>query len=320
MTKTEKKTPAKGSKTEPAKKESAKKTKPKQQQQPSEEDNLKRKEEYLGILKNFLDSPSLTYSFPTNLNSYERRLIHQICEDLSLNHCSEGTGKDRHIVIKKPTPEEEEKVENKEEEEEEKQDEEVLTAKEELTRKMQEMIDTFIDSPEGTLKLPSKMSAFERGVVRDVCEERGLTHQTEGKGKRRHIIVQKPDKTNTKSDHEDDRQTTEQDTNELPSTPQDTATVPNDIRSHSNTQGGAIPKAREENSMASLKKVRTRFVDGKYVQVEEGDSTATKSCAVCGRDVPLQNYSLHSVQCERRRRETQQDGTSAGRSVRIFVS
>ena len=340
-TKTENKTPpTKNNKTESGRgKDYAKKTKPKPPQ-PTEEDNIKRREEYLCILKGFVTSSSLVYTFPANLNSYERRLIHQLCEELSLHHCSQGEGKDRHIVVRKSTAEEQETVQSKEEEkkkeeeEEEEEDKEpVLTPGELLAVEIQVMIETFIDSAEDTKVLPGKMSAFERGVVRDVCEERGILHHTEGEGKRRHIVIQKPpqkNKNKNTNEHGNQKKTEDtatpakvtQHTNGLLPTPQDTATAPNDTHSHSNGHSGTIPKIKQENCAAvSVKKARMRFVDGQYVAVEEGSSSTTqvKRCAVCGKDVLLQNYSLHSMQCERRNREDQQNTAATGKNVRICM-
>ncbi|XP_071796119.1 DNA-binding protein SMUBP-2-like [Asterias amurensis] len=49
--------------------------------------------------------------FPSNLNSHDRLVVHQVSEKLGLNHFSVGEGKDRHITIsKKPIAAEESKV------------------------------------------------------------------------------------------------------------------------------------------------------------------------------------------------------------------
>ncbi|XP_028649365.1 DNA-binding protein SMUBP-2 [Erpetoichthys calabaricus] len=39
--------------------------------------------------------------FPPSLNSHDRLLVHQICEELGLNHESKGEGKDRYITVSK---------------------------------------------------------------------------------------------------------------------------------------------------------------------------------------------------------------------------
>lgn len=306
----------------------------KQQKQPSEEDNQKRKQEYLDIVKSFLASPNTTYSFPPNLNSFERRLIHQICEELDLDHSSEGDGKERHIVIKKrPSNKQITELEGKEEQEVE-EEEECLTAEQEERARVEAMIAEFLESPEESLRLPSKMSAFERSVVHGVCDELGLMHQSEGKGKRRHIVIQKQNKsiqggTEEKEDQKitdsekpqhkktkggDRNSIRDKETDIGPLLPHNTETVPSlPENKHCNTQGGAIPKTNQENNVTAIKKVRTRFIEGKYVEVEEGVNAApqTKTCPVCGKDVPLPNYSLHSVQCERRSREMQQQWESS---------
>lgn len=310
----------------------------KQQKQPSEEDNLKRKQEYLDIVKSFLASPNSTYSFPPNLNSFERRLIHQICEELDLDHSSEGDGKERHIVIKKrPSNKQITEHEDKEEQEVE-EEKECLTAEQEERARVEAMIAEFLESPEESLRLPSKMSAFERSVVHGVCDELGLMHQSEGKGKRRHIVIQKQNKSiqegtkeredkktadNERSQHKktkggDRNSIMDEEADIGPPLPHDTETVPSSPKDKdSNIQGGAIPKTTQENNVTTIKKVRTRFIDGRYVDVEEGVNAApqTKTCPVCGKDVPLPNYGLHSVQCERRSRETQQESSAPARSV-----
>ncbi|KAK8384380.1 hypothetical protein O3P69_009288 [Scylla paramamosain] len=361
-----KKTTGKGTKTETGREKEAKRTKPRPQ--PTEEDNLKRQQEYLGILKDFLKSPSLSYSFPKNLNSYERRLIHQICEELSLQHCSEGTDKERHIVVRKQEKQEEKPDEEKEEgkqetvesKESENEDDLVLSAEEEVAGKIEATVDDFINSSDEILRLPGKMNALERAVARNVCERRGLPHHSEGKGKTRRIVIEKPRKTqktkNANQEPENARNSgIKGDMKHLPAPPQHTEATSNATHSHSteetkhsneelkkarnsgikemsdllppqhtetatathnhsNAQSGAIPKTQQENTTACLKKTRTRYVGGEYVLVEDGGATEEmKRCAVCGRDVPQQNYSLHSVQCERRSREMQ-SATAAGKS------
>lgn len=299
----------------------------KQQKQPSEEDNQKRKQEYLDIVKSFLASPNSTYSFPPNLNSFERRLIHQICEELDLDHSSEGDAKERHIVIKKrPSNKQITEQEGKEEQEVE-EEEERLTAEQEERARVEAMIAEFLESAEQSLRLPSKMSAFERSVVHGVCDELGLMHQSEGKGKRRHIVIQKQNKSIQEATNEtEDKKTADNersqhknkggDRNSIRDEEADTVpSLPED--KHSNTQGGAIPKTNQENNVTAIRKVRTRFIDGKYVEVEEGVNAGpqTKTCPACGKDVPVPNYGLHNVQCERRSRETQQQQES-GASAR----
>ncbi|XP_060779884.1 DNA-binding protein SMUBP-2 isoform X2 [Neoarius graeffei] len=60
----------------------------------------------------FLENQSQTeLQFPSSLNSHERLLIHQLCEDLKLKHVSKGTGKQRYVTVSKPVAEPEEKLE-----------------------------------------------------------------------------------------------------------------------------------------------------------------------------------------------------------------
>ena len=44
--------------------------------------------------------------FPYSFNSYHRSIVHRVAEEYGLMHESSGVGKDRKIVITKPTEEE----------------------------------------------------------------------------------------------------------------------------------------------------------------------------------------------------------------------
>lgn len=89
-----------------------------------------KKEEMRQQLLIFLDNQSQTeLQFPSSLNSHERLLVHQLCEELELKHVSEGTGKERHITVSKPVVVPEERLE-KESESAEIQIPEELTEKE----------------------------------------------------------------------------------------------------------------------------------------------------------------------------------------------
>lgn len=71
-----------------------------------------KKEEMRQELLIFLDNQSQTeLQFPSSLNSHERLLVHQLCEELELRHVSKGTGKQRHITVSKPVAEPEERLE-----------------------------------------------------------------------------------------------------------------------------------------------------------------------------------------------------------------
>jgi len=45
-----------------------------------------------------------TFDFPASLNSYERRLVHTLAEELGLLHSSHGEGRERFIRVEKPQP------------------------------------------------------------------------------------------------------------------------------------------------------------------------------------------------------------------------
>jgi len=52
-------------------------------------------------LRAFIASADRTHDFPASMNSFERRLVHEICEGLDLIHESQGEGYDRFIRVEK---------------------------------------------------------------------------------------------------------------------------------------------------------------------------------------------------------------------------
>lgn len=86
---------------------------------PKADDQLEsemKKAEMRQQLLNFLDNQGQTeLQFPSSLNSHERLLVHQLCEELELKHVSKGTGKQRHITVSKPVAEPEERPEEESE-------------------------------------------------------------------------------------------------------------------------------------------------------------------------------------------------------------
>ncbi len=59
-------------------------------------------------VEEFLASEEKSYSFPPDLNSHSRMLVHQIAEELQLRHESTGVGKQRYILLRKEEPKEQE--------------------------------------------------------------------------------------------------------------------------------------------------------------------------------------------------------------------
>ena len=58
------------------------------------------------IIEDFLDKSSETVLHcPSDLNTYERMLLHEMAEEKGLEHESIGEGKKRHIVLKKSSSE-----------------------------------------------------------------------------------------------------------------------------------------------------------------------------------------------------------------------
>lgn len=45
------------------------------------------------------DDAKLVYDLPPALNSFERKLVHELAEEFKLNHSSAGTGALRHISV-----------------------------------------------------------------------------------------------------------------------------------------------------------------------------------------------------------------------------
>ena len=59
------------------------------------------KEKFTNIIQNFIDGNDEKFELSPNLNPNERRLIHEVAEELNIFHESEGVGRERHIVLKK---------------------------------------------------------------------------------------------------------------------------------------------------------------------------------------------------------------------------
>eukprot|EP00063_Salmo_salar_P006732 XP_013981567.1 PREDICTED: DNA-binding protein SMUBP-2 [Salmo salar] len=73
---------------------------------PTEEEQRLTQIKYLeikGQVEWFLQDPDQTaLRFPSSLNSHGRLLVHQVAEELGLNHESQGEGKDRCITVSRP--------------------------------------------------------------------------------------------------------------------------------------------------------------------------------------------------------------------------
>ncbi|XP_038873736.1 DNA-binding protein SMUBP-2 [Salvelinus namaycush] len=73
---------------------------------PTEEEQRLTQIKYLeikGQVEWFLQDPDQTeLRFPSTLNSHDRLLVHQVAEELGLNHESQGEGKDRCITVSRP--------------------------------------------------------------------------------------------------------------------------------------------------------------------------------------------------------------------------
>lgn len=332
-TKTEK--DEKPAKHQDARKKTKEKMKDKKQksEQPSEEENIRRKKEYAALINEFLSSSQQTYEFPSTLNSYERCLVHEISDEVGLHHESHGEGKDRHIILRKPV------VVKEDEQDKEKLQEEENDG--DRREELEVIIENFMKSCKETHAFSPKLNSFERGLVHEICEEYGLVHKSEGEGKKRHIVVQKPTALSQNSSQDSKKvpseiqkvQSTGLELQQFGETDK-TADKQNSVVSDStvlanckNIQTGAIPKSNllKSNDNGTIvqtqlseninKKVRTRFINGRYEEVSTGKSEInetgsspdfskenrlTKHCCSCGKDILEQNFSIHSAQCERK--------------------
>ena len=68
----------------------------------SDEEQEQRRSELKAIVDKFVaDSNLTTYELPADLNGHDRKLVHELASELFLEHESVGSGKKRHIVLKK---------------------------------------------------------------------------------------------------------------------------------------------------------------------------------------------------------------------------
>ncbi|XP_071535256.1 DNA-binding protein SMUBP-2-like [Panulirus ornatus] len=253
---------------------------------PSEEENMKRKKEYEAIVMCFLKSSDQTFEFSPNLNSFERHLIHEICEEHGLQHESQGEGKERHIVLKKIGIIQE----NFEQEKDETHTEEESDAQ---RKEFEAVIDSFLKSSKQSYAFSSKLNAYERRVIHEICKEFDLQHESLGEGKNRHIIVQKKSAATaqqiTKNNGKQASKIIEGDISERGTTHlKETSTensvqngavskiIEGDISEHGTThlketskensiQNGAVPKCQSLDGKRKI--VYTRYIGGKYEEV-----------------------------------------------------
>ncbi len=66
-----------------------------------EEEKEAKRKEFMEIIQEFIESERDQHKFPTNLNSHDRLVIHELAEELGLIHESVGEAKQRRIVVKK---------------------------------------------------------------------------------------------------------------------------------------------------------------------------------------------------------------------------
>merc|ERR1719192_2317304 len=67
----------------------------------SEEDKAERKKSVQNQIEAFVKSKTKELSFPPELSSFERMLVHEVAETMGLLHESQGEGAERRIVVRK---------------------------------------------------------------------------------------------------------------------------------------------------------------------------------------------------------------------------
>ncbi|KAK7023360.1 DNA-binding protein SMUBP-2 [Halocaridina rubra] len=280
---------------------------------PTEEENKKRRAEYEGIINRFVKSDNQMQAFPTNLNSFERRLIHDIASNLGLLHESQGEGKERFIVIKKPTEGELAGIKELNNSEDFSDDDDDSEENEAYRTEFKEIIQGFVDSDALTYKFPANLNGYERHIVYKLSDEFGLQHDSCGEGKKRSIVLHKNksniQKPNVRSSNNNKTLCSVERENNLK------------VIKNSNTitlsSSGAVPKSKVlcddvNNASSTQVKMQTRFIDGRYQEVvidnsksnfcDEENKQPTKRCSLCGKAIPEQNFTVHTVQCERLQR------------------
>ncbi|XP_048112394.1 DNA-binding protein SMUBP-2 [Alosa alosa] len=76
-----------------------------QKQNQDQAQEQRKQDEIRQRIQNFVrDVGQTELRFPASLNSHDRLLVHQIAEELGLNHESQGEGKDRHITVTATSP------------------------------------------------------------------------------------------------------------------------------------------------------------------------------------------------------------------------
>eukprot|EP00118_Oscarella_pearsei_P021325 m.238719 g.238719 ORF g.238719 m.238719 type:complete len:805 (+) comp40170_c0_seq19:883-3297(+) len=67
--------------------------------------------------------------------------------------------------------------------------EEVKSNKEDIRRRIESEIDDFLDESMSELRFPSRLSSYERLIVHEISEARGLRHISQGEGNSRCVVV-----------------------------------------------------------------------------------------------------------------------------------
>lgn len=252
---------------------------------PTEEENQERRQKLEAIIKDFVSSASNVYQFPPGLNSFERRLVHEICDAEGLFHQSQGEGSERYLVVQKEKTGEGVEARNKDKEEEvkEKKDEE----KEENDKEKE--------------VLPVQVEEGEEKDERIEGED-----EEEGQGE---------DQEEEEEENEDDSEFAE-DREEKESPTADGGAIPKlknlnltDSKPRTAFINGMYQEVSREHSNTKADKTGDKM--GK-----ENEKSAAR-CQSCGKDILQQNFSVHSAQCERKMRAKKEE--MERRKVRIYV-
>ncbi|ROT82347.1 putative DNA-binding protein SMUBP-2-like isoform X1 [Penaeus vannamei] len=240
---------------------------------PTEEENQERRQKLEAIIKDFVSSASNVYQFPPGLNSFERRLVHEICDAEGLFHQSQGEGSERYLVVQKEKTGEgaEARNKDKEEEEKEKKDEE----KEEN------------DKEKEVLPVQVEEGEEEDERIEDEDEEEG-----QGEDKKR-------EEENEVSEFAEEREEKESPTADGGAIPKLKNLNLTDSKPRIAFINGMYQEVSREHNNTKADKTGDKM--GK-----ENETSAAR-CQSCGKDILQQNFSVHSAQCERKMRAKKEE-------------
>ncbi|XP_042883437.1 DNA-binding protein SMUBP-2-like [Penaeus japonicus] len=244
-------------------------TKPKYKP-PTEEENLERRQKYESLIRDFINSTSNVHEFPPDLNSFERHLIHQICEAEGLVHQSQGEGSERHIVIQKQKTGESSEASKRDVKDEEKEE-----------KKEKDVSPVNVEEGEKEDQHTEEDEEEDEDEDEDEQEEKedGNAESTEEKEKK-----------------------------EIPTV--NGGAIPklknlslNESKPRIAFINGMYQEVTGGHKLSDTKGDNSKLGDKKGKENEK----STVRCQSCGKDVLQQNFSVHSAQCERKMRARKEE-------------